>query len=725
MIQTITLEGDEVKIEGLGGKNTVISNRGSSTVYASAFPDIEPNNNNVATIPSGGVMNLSDTNGTVYLLGTGKVQLMGTNSNELPMSALIASGSGGGSGGGGSTGGVSQEYVENADALTLNAAKKYTDEKIDEVRGEIPDSLPADGGDADTANKLNEFSVQRPGSYNGKPFWVKFAESQFTTPAVSAMLKCVCHDAHAYKGIYPGYSDEFYGCYDILFRYTGTTLERAEIQWEYLSGAVNPDDVVLAYYIDDDGIYHLACFVNLMVSWTGMSSSIMQEIYNKGNQKINLLKNFTGTETIPAEYTTIIPSTIMPLRGISDELSDLKAYVGYTDSDIYGLEADFENNKFTRLAGAVGKSAGADFDSINAFGGRKRCSVSEKGEVIAYYGETYYDDDGTVNIDNHNIIANAMVEQPKFYYKVVPLKIEKIDGTDGYHLRKARYYISDTPKPGFKVHPAFIQNNREIDFIYFSTYEAGVRDTSAKHRLMNDEQIVNFDEDVFMSTCSVKPTSGTTQALTRANAKKLAQNIGSGWGITTIQTLSATQLLFAIEYATFNSQTAIGNGVVNVTETIKTGSTSSLGNTSGSVASGGVSYRGEENLWGNIYNLIDGAECINQTPIGSYGEFHITNDDLKVPLVVGAGYLSSFSYSEHADWLFVASELEGNTALPVGDNSRNQTTGNTGLCHGGAFNNNLNGGLFHNNIIAITTCLNIIGARLIYIPQPEEVTAND
>ena len=129
MIKTVTLEGDELKVDELGGKNTVITNQSGLTLYASAFPDVEPNNNNVATILSGGVMNLHDTNGTVYLLGTGKVQLMGTNSDELPMSALIASGSGGG--GGSSGGGVSQEYVDNGDAVTLISAKKYTDSKTE------------------------------------------------------------------------------------------------------------------------------------------------------------------------------------------------------------------------------------------------------------------------------------------------------------------------------------------------------------------------------------------------------------------------------------------------------------------------------------------------------------------------------------------------------------------------------------------------------------------
>ncbi|WP_202946828.1 hypothetical protein, partial [Rhodanobacter spathiphylli] len=122
-----------------------------------------------------------------------------------------------------------------------------------------------------------------------------------------------------------------------------------------------------------------------------------------------------------------------------------------------------------RLAGAVGKNPGADFDSINAFGGRKRCILTDDGVVLAYYGEPGYSETGktTVEITKNSVtypvgtIVQVMVEQPKFYYKVVPLKLEKIQDGIGYHLRKARYYVSDYPKPGFKIHPAFVRNGVE------------------------------------------------------------------------------------------------------------------------------------------------------------------------------------------------------------------------------------------------------------------------
>lgn len=75
-------------------------------------------------------------------------------------------------------------------------------------------------------------------------------------------------------------------------------------------------------------------------------------------------------------------------------------------------------------------------------------------------------------------------------------------------------------------------------------------------------------------------------------------------------------MLMLIEYATFNMQSVIGNGAVSKTDdgktsmTENTGATITLGNASGSVVNANgiqiVSYRGEENFWGNIWWWIDG-----------------------------------------------------------------------------------------------------------------------
>ncbi|MDE7362971.1 MAG: hypothetical protein K2N38_13675 [Oscillospiraceae bacterium] len=303
--------------------------------------------------------------------------------------------------------------------------------------------------------------------------------------------------------------------------------------------------------------------------------------------------------------------TLAAAKEYADALSaDIYGYIGYTDNDIYGLEADF--------------------DSVRAYGGRRRCNLSDSGKVFAYYGDEDFKADGSN--------GQVMVEQPCFYYKVVPLKTEKIDGANGYHLRKARYYISDTPKAGFKVHPAFVRNGVEVDRIYLSAFEWCIYDASAGAYLLNDEQAADFNADKLSSIAGTKPCSEMTQALTRANTRMLAHNRGIGWEQATSQAVSATQLLFIIEYASFDSQSAIGRGntdLAAITDSIqKTGDTIALGNSSGAIVNvNGISiagYRGEENIWGNIWIWIDGINIVTpQTQI--YVADHNFSDNIADP----------------------------------------------------------------------------------------------
>lgn len=76
-----------------------------------------------------------------------------------------------------------------------------------------------------------------------------------------------------------------------------------------------------------------------------------------------------------------------------------------------------------------------------------------------------------------------------------------------------------------------------------------------------------------------------------------------------MKTLAATQLLFLIEFASFDAGSCIGSGILQPNSekclsAEKTGGTSTLGNSSGVGANGAVSYRGEENLWGNTPTYI-------------------------------------------------------------------------------------------------------------------------
>lgn len=471
---------------------------------------------------------------------------------------------------------------------------------------------------------------------------------------------------------------------------------------------------------------------------------------------VKLVTNVGNASSVSMEVDPAVYATIADIKDLQEQISDLQAFVGYTDDHIYGVEVDFVNKKFTRLAGAFGKTAGHAFDTIHAFGGRRRCNVTNAGKVVAYYGDAGFVNGG--NLAQQIVIESGkdagtypsgtavqvMVEQPKFYYKVVPLLTDIItEGENhGYHLRKARYYVSDTPEPGFKIHPAFVRNGVENDYIYLSAFEGSLYDVSVNTYITNDQQVADFAADMLASVANSKPISGLSQNLTRANTRKLAQNRGGGWEQQYAATVACSQLLMLIEYASFNMQSAIGGGAVNKTDdgttnmAENTGATIGLGNESGAVTNINgvqiVSYRGEENIWGNIWKWMDGMNCKNPDTFEEEqcGDLYIADHAFKDDSTDGYtktnihppyhkwSYISAFAYDENFDWLFVPSEVKGNSSVPVGDCSENYNPGWRVAALGARWNSGLDAGAFSldlNN--ASSTRHRSIGGRLVFVPS--------
>lgn len=441
-------------------------------------------------------------------------------------------------------------------------------------------------------------------------------------------------------------------------------------------------------------------------------------------------------------------ATLTDVLLLQNEITNLKGFVGYTEEDVYGVEVDLENKRFTRLAGSIGRNAGSGFDDIPAFGGRYRCNLTDEGVELAKYGEAGYSETGkltqavTIGETTYPVGTNVqvMVKQPKFYYRVVPLKSDRIVGGKGSHLRKARYYISMTPKTGFKLHPAFVQNGQEKGFVYLSAYEGSLFDQSAGSYILNDAQIADFASssgDRLASIAGAKPISGLTQNLTRRNCGILAENRGAGWYQSYGALVACSQLLFLIEYNSFNTQQHIGNGVINQpsgtgNESQITGTTTNLGNASGeTINTNGlscVSYRGEENLWANIFKWVDG---INVVPQGIH-ELYIADHNFTesksdghyknagITVAKATGYVSAFCYNEEYDWLFFPSEVLGDSALPVGDylyQAHDSTSAFLTALLGGDWSYGGSAGLFDWHLgNAPSHRYRYIGGRLAYVP---------
>ena len=430
------------------------------------------------------------------------------------------------------------------------------------------------------------------------------------------------------------------------------------------------------------------------------ASTAQTNLQNATNSATNVFNQLTAENISAKANLDALRSEDFNAQEILSGVTDIRAYLGMIETeDVLGITMDYKNKTCTRIAGAKNLIAGADFDKFSMFGGRKRCNVSDGGTINAYYGDEGYTEDGSN--------GQVMVYQPKFYYLVCPLEYDKQETGYGYHLRKANYYVSETQRAGFKLHPAFYdKNGNEVDYILMSAYEGCIYDTSANAYLKNDEQVMDASKDKFSSIAGARPASGVSQNLTRPNIEQMAKNRGEGWHSFGIKTASMEQLLMIVEMGMMNLQTAIGQGVVNLPWTTgsdttssyagATGSTSSLGNGTGRATEtttyeGGVAtnntadgktsicYRGVENFWGNIWKFAYGVNIWGNGKMAggmpyicsdfNYAEGKNTDNYEGAGFTVTPkeGYISAMGYSTKYDWLFIASECLGNSSLPVGD----------------------------------------------------------
>jgi hypothetical protein len=182
-------------------------------------------------------------------------------------------------------------------------------------------------------------------------------------------------------------------------------------------------------------------------------------------------------------------------------------------------------------------------------------------------------------------------------------------------------------------------------------------------------------------------------------------------------------MLMSVEYG-FNSQIAIGQGVVS------TSAATYAGQTTGNVTSGTqdnkttpVNWRGIENFWGNIYDWIDGLNLNNRVPYfcNSYTFVDDTSSgytqiSFSLP---SSNYITALGYDSNNPWVLLPSESSSasNPTGPIGD----YVYSNSGWCV------TLLGSYWSLDSIAGALCwhcynyssatYSIIGARVMFIPS--------
>ena len=318
---------------------------------------------------------------------------------------------------------------------------------------------------------------------------------------------------------------------------------------------------------------------------------------------------------------------------------------------IYGMSYNFEEEITKRLYDSISLNS-SNFNIIQPWSGIRRCNIKD-GQVVCYENEEGYAEDGTN--------GDVMVEIPKFYYRVDPVELKDI--INGKQVIEAKWLISQTPILDFKIHPAFIRNGIEMDHIYVGAFENS----------LNDNKL--------MSIANTAPHVATMLS----EIQDLCAAKGNGFESMDILTLSALQLLFVIEHGSFNSQSCVGLGLVNE---------NSISNSN---ADDAISYRGIENLWGNVWNTINGL-------------------NLQLSFnVADSGFIDGFGYDGNNDFLFIPISANGSSVISPCDMCEQDGVANqlVSIAAGNTFNSGINAGLFSYKLNGdINMKANDIGSRL-------------
>ncbi len=238
-----------------------------------------------------------------------------------------------------------------------------------------------------------------------------------------------------------------------------------------------------------------------------------------------------------------------------------------------------------------------DFNTMKPWGMLARCVMNED-HSIAYFldpDDSNYTREG-VEVDWDEVEAykqNVMVQIPKFYY--AKKKVDEI------------YYfgVSDEPidneyisEEEWEIHPAFYRDRSVMCDVEGSPIEVDYRYIGAFHGWMDNNNRLRS-----------LPNKSPTVSNTIGNFRNAAKQMGVGWCQFDYFLLYATQMLYLTEYGHPDSQTMIGRGYVDGNSaSINTGGTISKGNNTFGETTGKVqmSYRGIEDLWGNVRNWVDG-----------------------------------------------------------------------------------------------------------------------
>lgn len=382
----------------------------------------------------------------------------------------------------------------------------------------------------------------------------------------------------------------------------------------------------------------------------------------------------------------------------------------------------------------------------------RRCLLDRDGGVKEYL-------DNELSWGGSYLDYAVMTEIPEHWYKLY------FNGT------KFRMMLSEIPLPGYK----------HVDKFYISTYEARMYRTdnllcsAAGASKLSDPNSTNFRggdntaewDDTYRSLLGRPVTN-----LTRDQFRQAARKRGSGWEMYTYNAHKTLFWLFAVEYATLDSQKpfnaqkdangfaqgGLGPGPMQMTDwtnfnnanpPIPCGYTNEFGNGSGEKAyvvknaSGGTHatlmanrYRGIENPFGHIWKYTDGANIQVTTGDAGLSILWTTDDpsnfsdtsytgyNKKGSICRTDGYAKKMLLGEDGD--IVATEIGGSSSTYWCDYYYTNTSANRmqTVLVGGVTDEGQGAGLTRvsTNLAPSATGRNV-GSRLCFFPEFRKTSA--
>ena len=273
---------------------------------------------------------------------------------------------------------------------------------------------------------------------------------------------------------------------------------------------------------------------------------------------------------------------------------------------------------------------------------------------------------GVAAIDNPQ--GQVMVQIPAFWYKY------------GYAGTSHTWEISLTPLTGFTIHHAFVKNGEIVDYRYIGAYEGSMYDATAVAMVPPANIVDNLYAagDILCSLSGEYPKVNET----RAEFRGMTDQRGTGWRQQDYDLISAVQLLYLIEYASFYSQSVIGMGRTELSGGSWVANSyigqcgksnvdgNGTGNIGGNTNTAYMSYRGIENFYGNVYNWVDGININANVPYVSNVDTDFADDtatgytNLGVILVAANGYQATLEQISRG---FLPASVGGSSSTKITD----------------------------------------------------------